>query len=287
MNAHGVAHRYGLAAEAALRAADHARAAGDARQEARASEGFISAALMGPTPVSEAVARCEELLASSTGNKRLEGRVLCLLAPLRAMQGDFDAARDAYARGRALLEEIGGKLIAASTIFNLSTVEMLAGNVAAAEQALRDEFDRLEEMGETFYRSTVAAHLAIALAAQERYDEAAHFTEVAEELATDDDVYSQALWRSARAKILANADQFDPAVELAREAVDLLATSDGLVKHASALLALAEVLARSGRTTDAAKVAEDALALFEKKGNRIAAKSTRDYLAALNGVSSA
>ena len=126
--------------------------------------------------------------------------MLCLLAPMRAMRGEFEAARDHYARGRALLDEIGEKLIARRTTFNATTVEMLAGNAPAAESELRRELDRLEGMGETYPRPTVAAYLAAAVAGQGRYEEAERFAGLAEELASEDDVASQAMWRSVRAR---------------------------------------------------------------------------------------
>ena len=211
MNAHGVARRFGEAAAAAERAGEHARLSGDVRQEARAASGYAMAALYGPTPVAEAIARCEQALVESRGDKRLEGLVLCLLAPLRAMQGDFEVAREHYARGRALLEDIGGKLIAASTTFNASTVDMLAGDAPAAEERLRRELDLLEAMGETYLRPTVAAYLAAAVANQGRYEEADRFAALAAELASEDDVTSQAMWRSVRARVLVREGKVEEA----------------------------------------------------------------------------
>ncbi len=282
MNAHGVAHRFGEAAAAAERAAEHAQLAGDPRQETRAASGYAMASLYGPTPVAEAIARCEQLL-ESTADKRMEGLVLCLLAPLHAMQGEFETARSLYTRGRALLEDIGGKLIAASTTFNWSTVELLAGDPNAAERELRREYDRLEQMGETYTRSTIAGYLAVAICSQGRYEEAGKFAAIAEEISTEDDVISQALWRSVRARVIARDDRFDEAVELANEAVELLGTTDGIVERGDALLALADVLELAGRTQDAEDAIAEALALYERKGNEISARTAREALAGLNG----
>ena len=281
MNAHGVAFRFDEAAKAAARAGEYARLAGDTRQESRAASGYAMASLLGPTPVGEAIARCEELLEHAQGDKRLEGLVLCLLAPMKAMRGEFDVAREHYARGRALLDDIGEKLIAASTTFNASTVELLAGDAPAAERALRREYDRLEQMGETYLRPTVAAYLAVALAGQNRFDEAERFATIAEELATSDDVISQALWRSVRARVLAQDERFDDAVALADEAVGLLAATDGLVRHADALLALAGVLALAGRIEEAEEAGAQALALYERKGSDVSARAAHATLAKL------
>ncbi len=281
MNAHGVARRFGEAAAAAERAGEHARLSGDVRQEARAASGYAMAALYGPTPVAEAIARCEQALVESRGDKRLEGLVLCLLAPLRAMQGDFEVAREHYARGRALLEDIGGKLIAASTTFNASTVDMLAGDAPAAEERLRRELDLLEAMGETYLRPTVAAYLAAAVANQGRYEEADRFAALAAELASEDDVTSQAMWRSVRARVLAREGKVDEAVELADGAVELLAGSDGIGQQADALLVLSEVLGRAGRRDAAERSLEEAIALYDLKGNVVAAAAARAALGAL------
>jgi tetratricopeptide (TPR) repeat protein len=136
-------------------------------------------------------------------------------------------------------------------------------------------------MGETYLRPTVAAYLAVALAGQGRFDEAERFAEIAEELATADDVVSQALWRSVRARVLAQDARFAEAVVLADEAVDLLAATDALVKHADALLVLAGVLALAGRIEEAEDAGAEALALYDQKGNEVAARAARKALAQL------
>jgi len=286
MNAHAVAYRFGELSAAAERAAEHARLAGDTRLQTGAAMGIARAAFSGPTPVPQAIARCEELLARASGDKSLEGVVLCLLAPLRAMQGEFDTARDLYARGRATLDDIGGKLTAAFTTFNLATVEMLAGEPSAAEQALRREYEALERIGEKYLRPTIAAELAAALAEQGRYREAEEFSRAAEELAADDDVISQALWRSTRARILAHGGDFEAAISLAQEAADLLATTEGLVRCADALMTLGEVLQQSGQRDAAANMVSEALGLYDRKGHEVAARAARTALAEIQTVAS-
>jgi class 3 adenylate cyclase/tetratricopeptide (TPR) repeat protein len=273
MNAKGVAYRFGDAAEAALRAGEHAQRAGDKRLQTRAASGYAMTALYGPTPVPEAIARCEHVLAEASGDKRLEGLVMCVLAPLKAMQGDFDAARGLYAKGRALLEEIGAKLIAANTALNAAAVEMLAGAPAAAERELRATYELLAELDENYTRPTVAAYLAQALSMQGRFLEAEAYARIAEKVAAEDDVGSQALWRSVRAKIVARDENLEEAVELAQEAVDLLRGTDRLLGQADALIVLADALGLAGRSAEAEDALANAVALYEQKGNTVLPKT--------------
>ena len=57
----GKACRYGAAAESLGKAIEHARAAGDIRQERRASTAYALTSATGPTPVEEALERCAEV----------------------------------------------------------------------------------------------------------------------------------------------------------------------------------------------------------------------------------
>lgn len=266
-NANGVANRFGDAAEAALQAGEYARRAGDGRLQARAATGYAMTALYGPTAVTEAIARCEQVLADTTGDKRLEGVVMCVLAPLHAMRGDFDVARGLYSKGRSLLEEIGATLIAANTALNAATVEILAGDPVAAERELRATYELLAEIDETYLRPTIAAYLAEALSIQGRFLEAEAYAQIAREVAADDDVSSQALWRTVRAKILARDEDLDGAINVASEAVELLQGTDGIVGQADALTVLADALERAGRRSEADDARAAALMLYEQKGN--------------------
>jgi class 3 adenylate cyclase/tetratricopeptide (TPR) repeat protein len=282
--AHGSAYRLGESAIAAARAAEHARLAEDGRQEARAASAAAMAAVYGPTPIPEALARCEQALTQTVHDRRAHGLVLCVMAPLKAMQGEFDAARELYVRARAMLQDAGGTLVVASTSLDSSTVEMLAGDPVAAEQELRRDYATLERMGETYLRPTVAAYLARALYVQGRHDEAVDFVQVAEEVAAEDDVISQALWRSAKAAILVRDDRLDEAEVLAREAVELLDRTDGLVKRADALVVLAAILRRAGADEESQKTMREALAFYERKGTQIAEKAARAAFSDLAGA---
>ena len=277
---HTSACRFEETAQAAHRAMEHARRAGDRRQEGRAGTAYAMAALYGPTPVDEAIARCEEVLERTRGDRRTEGLVMCFSASLRAMQGGFGEARQLVGRARTTLEEIGGTLMAASTSLDSYAVEWLAGDLEAAERDLRRDYETLAALEETYLMPTVAGCLARMLCLQGRFDEADEFARVAEAVAAADDISSQALWRTARAQVLAKAGDVDAGVVLAGEAVELLRATDFLVTLGDALTELASVLEDAARGRDAAAALVEAVALYERKGNVAAAAAARERLAA-------
>lgn len=276
--AHGTAGRFGETATAADSAIVHAALAGDDRQRRRASSQYAVAALYGPTPAIEAIARCESILEQAAGDRRTIGLVSSLLARLRAMRGDAAAARDLYRHAQAVLGDGGRTVVAASTSLDSCGVEVLAGDLPAAERELRRDYTSLRAMGETYLCSTVAGELARVLALQGRDEEAWPFSVAAEELAADDDVASQALWRLGRARLLALTDGAT-ACTLAEEAVDLLSGTEARVTQAEALTDLAVVYEQVDRTQDAAGAFAAALALHEQKGNVVAAASVRAVMA--------
>jgi tetratricopeptide (TPR) repeat protein len=258
---------YEEAASAAARIIEHAQAAGDARNERRGGYLYAQTALTGPTPVDEAIARCESVVVRSADDRRTEGLVLVVLGELQAMRGRFDLARDAYERGRVMLEELGRSLLSSSTSVNGWRIEFLAGDLAAAERELLRDFGRLAEMGEQFLLSTVAARLATVLVAAGRPGEATRFVATAEATSAPDDIEAQALWRGAKARQLAMANGVDEAVGLATEAVELLRRTDSPVFLADALVDLGEVLRVAGRITEARTPLREAMDLYAAKGS--------------------
>jgi ATP/maltotriose-dependent transcriptional regulator MalT len=154
-------------------------------------------------------------------------------------------------------------------------IELLAGDPAAAENALRTSYDALASMGDRAYVATRAAELAEAVYRNGRLDEAWRLTETAEDTGGADDVPTQILWRSVRAKLIVRDGGVDEAERLAREAVALAEATDVVSMRGTALLDLADVLARSGRSTEADAAAAHALELFVRKGNTAAADRAR------------
>lgn len=273
---HGIAGRYSLADEAAAKALALARRIGSERDVAR--HGLILAvnALHGPMPVPQAIAQCEELLATGVGDLQVECNVRCVLAQLRAMDGDLDAARALYRHARALLRELGHGVYAASTGIDLARVELLGGDLALAQREAQADCDFLAAKGETYFLSTMAALIARLARDRGRDDEALALTHTAEQAAGEDDIESQALWRMVRAPILARRGAVAEAQALAQAGVDFARRTEAPVLQADALAELAAVLQATGRAQDARVARDEARALYLAKGNRVAAQRLGD-----------
>jgi class 3 adenylate cyclase/tetratricopeptide (TPR) repeat protein len=276
---HGRACRFGEEAEAGRRAMEYARLAGDRRQEMRSASAFAISALCGKTPVPGAIEECESLVERVEGDRRAEGLIRSVLGPLYAMRGDFSRARESSQRARTLLDDLGRNVLAASVSLESHAVELLAGDVPAAEAELRRDYEILQAMGEKFLSSTIAGLLARTAFAQGRVEEARELSELAEAAAAEDDPQSQALWRSVRANVLAETGEAEDARRLAREAVEVLERTDGLTYQADTLVEQAQVLTRIGDRSGARAAFEEALRLYDLKGNVVAAATTREAFA--------
>jgi class 3 adenylate cyclase/tetratricopeptide (TPR) repeat protein len=278
MDAHGISYRFGDAAAAAERAVRHARQGGDNRGAAAAATAYAMAALYGPTPVKEAIMRCEETLAATADNRKMQAFVTLLMSPLYAMLGDFTTARRLYREASTSFEDIGATLLGAQTSLRSAVVELLAGDLGAAERELRRDYEKLEQMGEQYLRPTVAANLALLLCRQDRYEEAAELALVAEQIAAPDDVESQALWRSAKALILARGGEPTAADATAQAAVELLRRTDALVQIADALIVHASVLEEHGSPAERDDALREAARLYARKGNVVSERAVRSVL---------
>ena len=198
----GTACRFGDAAKASRHAMEHARRAGDVRQERRAATAYAAAAALGPTLVDEAIDRCEAAMEQTAGDRQSEGYLRAVLAGLYAMQGAFEHARMEAAQSRSIFEELGLQMEKARVAWDAGAIERLAGNLEGAARELRSSYDMLDAVGETFLRSTVAGFLAQSLLEQGALDEASAFCDRSRELTTEADIATQALWRYVRGRIL-------------------------------------------------------------------------------------
>jgi ATP/maltotriose-dependent transcriptional regulator MalT len=186
---------------------------------------------------------------------------------------------DRCRRGQMLLRDLGPSVSAITTSVASARVEALAGELAAAEAELRRDETDLAQLGERYFRSSIAASLARVLVLEAKVDEAERFAELAAELAEPDDVDPQIIWRSVRSRILAAQGDAETALRLSNEAIELTRETDDLLQKAEALLDRSAVLTALGRTDEAGAALAQALALYEQKGDAVSAARIREALA--------
>jgi len=232
-------------------------------------------------PAAEAIERCREIERRCGGDHRTQGLALCGAAQLEAMRGDFDRARELYTRARAVLSEVGGSVLAASTALESSTVELLAGDPAAAERELVRDGELLEAMGERYLLSTMEAIRAQALLAQGRADDAEAACAKAEQASADDDIETLALVRGVRAELHLLAGRLDWAAASADSAAELLRGAEAPNIVADSAVVSARVAAARGDRETAQRELARAAALYREKGNLVSEQRTAEVRAAL------
>jgi DNA-binding SARP family transcriptional activator len=242
---------------------------------------LAAALFFGPTPVAEALERCNELLDEAT-DRAGRANVLAFMGGLEAIEGRFDDARLRVNEAATTYEEIGELYALANNCGRvLGRIEMLVGDPPAAERTLEECCTTFERMHDVAGLSTVAAELADALYAQELYEQAGSWLDLAQKKAPAEDVSAQWTWRRVRGKLLAREGAHREAEALARKAAEIAARTDALSDHGTVLLDLAEVLLLSNKETEAAAQFERGLRLFEQKGNRVSAQAARAMLSEL------
>ena len=156
MGLYGTSGQYDRAGEAAQQVVDYATRSGETRLIGSGVVNFSICALHGPTRVADALARCEELLPGVRGDRKAEAVVLSVLGVLHAMTGELERGRELAMQSREKVLELGLSVTGASMSIESTRVELLAGDPSAAAEDLRRDFETLDAMGETYFRSSLA-----------------------------------------------------------------------------------------------------------------------------------
>jgi class 3 adenylate cyclase/tetratricopeptide (TPR) repeat protein len=252
-----------VAIEAALR---HARAAGDAREQAECVLELSFVLTMGPTPVEDGIRRCVEEIAAYPGDRSIEGWMSHALAHLRARRAEFDEALELAERCRSVLLETGQLYTHALLAEVVADIHLLAGRPDPAIDVLAEAFETSDRLGKP--SALLAAFLARVLCAAGRYEEA----EAIAGRALDGAAWMAAIAKGQLARVRARAGQLDEAERLAREAVSWFDSTDWIHMHGDRLMDLADVLEVLGRTDEAREAAAEALELYYQKGDRVSAE---------------
>jgi tetratricopeptide (TPR) repeat protein len=208
------------------------------------------------------------------------------LAVSRAMIGDAGEARALLGRGGAILQDLGMTLeLAATAGLYGAVVEMLVGDLEAAEAAIRISYDTLKSKGEKARLSSRAALLARIAYQLGRFDEAMDLADEADAVSALDDMEPQIWLRGVRAKVLARRGHFEVAEREARENARLAEETDWPGYTGAAWTDLAEVLHLAGRLHDAATAAGKAEEFFKMKGDLVSLGRARAFREEIEAVS--
>ncbi|MGZ6256312.1 MAG: ATP-binding protein, partial [Candidatus Limnocylindria bacterium] len=248
--------------EAVEHALGHARAAGDAYEEYDCFGALSRALVRGPTPAQAGIDRCAELLVLYANQRTVEAYMHHALAHLNARIGQFDQARAIATEYRAFYRDTGQGAAFDFVLEVFGDIEMLAGDPAAAERALREAYDGLEQRGDR--SGAIAALLARSICMQERWDDAEPYATFA--AAEAGSVFGP-MGKGSLARVRAHQGRSDDAELLVREAVADLEGTDFLTDRADVLTDLADVLLVAGRAGEAADALALALTFYEQKGD--------------------
>jgi hypothetical protein len=229
----------------------------------------------GPIPAPEAISRIES---DETEDEVRTIPRLANTSKLVAMLGRFDEARTRAQAGKHFWLERGMRMRAGGTFFDSAAVEVLAGDLAAADRELAEGIAILNEIGETGVLSTLAAMHAEVLFRLGRRDEMEAAIELAQKTGAPSDIATQANWRWVAAMAAADDGREADARSLIDEAIALVEPTDFLEMRASAFEALAHVEGRAGGSDAWRAALERALDEHVQKGNLVDTQRVRDLL---------
>jgi class 3 adenylate cyclase/tetratricopeptide (TPR) repeat protein len=257
--------RTSASTEAGQRALVHARRAGEKALEARAHEILGGSLFFGTGTWAELEAHARRVLDDVELGARSR-RALAGLAAAAAHQGRFDEARALHAQLDAGLEERGESFALASGKQGKGLLELLAGDLPAAERILREGWDELGEIGERGFRSTIGALLAQVLALLGRDEEALAMVAEAEVLTSADDWITTADALCARAYVASGQSDHEAAVTYARRATELADEYEYVLTRTHFWLARGEILVAAGLLGEAREALAEAIRLSRIKG---------------------
>lgn len=200
-------------------------------------------------------------------------------AHLAGRRGQYEEAIGLAGAAADLAANLGLSLLDTLARWNAATMLRSAGRLDEAAAAYRRAIDRLEELGQASFRSTVILDLGRVVYEQGDPDAAERLAAEGEALGAAEDVINHAYGQSLRARIAADRGDTATAEPLALEALEAAYRTDFPSVHADVHETLAQVLAAAGRRDEALAEWTQALELWERydytnEANRVRALVT-------------
>ncbi len=271
----GIEHfrcRFGAAADAARRAAEHALAAGERYLASWNMTSVYAAVAYGPTPIPEVL----EWLEQQDATPEKPGLSYFWQSKLLPLIGRIDEARALHALDVARMTERGERVGLA--LDNDWVIHMEAGEFAEALATATRSCQMLAEMGERSWWSTKACEVAQALYSLGQYGEAESWALRAAQAGASGDVITQAMSQQVLAKVAAQHGHADRARTLAAAAVATCEEMQAPLTQGDACLDAAEAHLVIGDHARAAAMAKRAAGYYGAKGATVRVQRARGIL---------
>ena len=257
------------AREAWERALAYSTAAGANRLRVESQSYILSAIVLGPTPVAEALPYAERVLDESAPGSLAQGGALRAVGKLRSCRGDLDDGRRMHQQGRAIFHEAGLHVTAGGWAMSESEIEWRAGDFEAQERVLRESVEMLDRLRDRFFFPTVALRLADCLLQTRRPDddEVASICGIARERSLEGDLVNFVYLDGIEARRLAYTGSGDDGRELALSATETADTTDNFDVRSHAWYARAETLLLVGELGEAGQAAALSIEIRSAKGD--------------------
>jgi tetratricopeptide (TPR) repeat protein len=269
------------AEQARQRAEEHAHRAGEEHLARRFQ--FMGAEVYGPSPAAAALDVLRSELAQQPTDLALDARIRFSIAGLLAMVGDISAARDEIRRCTAGLEELGRHMFALGSTEMVAYVELLGGNPARAEEALRPSIEELRAIGNLGFMGGLTAWLSIAVALQGRSVEAMTLADEADTFTTPEDIGNMLNVARARGIALRLAGGQAEAIGHLERGLSVAMSTDSLMQIGDLHLERARVLQALDRLPEALEAADRAADAFRRKQHRVGLVATEAFRRELAG----
>jgi class 3 adenylate cyclase len=278
--AHQGNSQYGPAAVALEQARLRLPGSGGMAEERMVFGNLALSLWLGPVPSEQAIKRCRELIETEHERHSAAVYVAVPLAMLLAGAGRIEQAYTVLATGSELLDQVPSVPRAEISQF-AGMIHLMGGDPVRAEVELRSALAAAEPFSDQINRCEAAAVLAHCLVDEGNTREAATWAEASRAAAAADDLGNQIAWRTAIVRVEARNGGADPAVSLAREAVELAERTDAPSMQGDALMAEAEAQLWAGGLDRARAAAERALERYRSKGITASARRAEELLAAI------
>jgi tetratricopeptide (TPR) repeat protein len=268
------------ASAAYARVREHAERAGDEALINEMNTQLAIAAVLGPTPMSQALPNAEKRLAAAAGKPLVEAQAKRGLGRLLGLVGEFERARTLVEEGTNTMRE-AGLPVSMAGVQARGFVERLAGDNEAAAEYLRQGAEQYRKQADRRFLSTAALNLVLVLLDLNQVDEAEEWLEEAIAEMNAADVVDVALSYVLKGHIAALRGENEQGVELAQRAVEIAGTTDFFDVRATMDIQLGRVLTLAGQQEEAATAYKRALAASRDKGSTAWQASIEGLLAEL------